>query len=37
MKKGEAPLFNKPSGFHRWYNLGAVCNEAAAETKGASP
>jgi len=31
-KKGETPLFNEPSGLHRWYNLGAVCNEAAAET-----
>jgi hypothetical protein len=36
-KKGEAPLFNWPSGFHLWHNLWAVCNEAAAETKGASP
>jgi len=36
-KKGEAPLFNEPSGFHLWHNLWAVCNEAAAETKGASP
>jgi len=34
---GEAPLFNEPSGRNRWYNLWAVCNEAAAETKGASP
>jgi transposase len=36
-KKGETPLFNEPSGFHLWHNLWAVCNEAAAETKGASP
>jgi hypothetical protein len=36
-KKGEAPLFNEPSGLHLWHNLWAVCNEAAAETKGAPP
>jgi transposase len=36
-KKGEAPLFNEPSGFHLWHNLWAVCNEATAGTKGASP
>ncbi len=33
----EAPPFNRPSGSGRWYNLSAVCNEAAAKTKGASP
>ena len=31
MKKSEAPLFNEPSGFHRWHNVWAVCNEAAAK------
>jgi len=36
-KKGGAPLFNEPSGFHLWHILWAVCNEAAAETKGAPP
>ena len=37
IKKGEAPLFNEPSGFRLWHNLWAVCNEAASETKGVSP
>ena len=36
-KNGETPLFNEPSDLDLWHNWLAVCNEAAAETKGVSP
>jgi hypothetical protein len=35
-KKVKLPCFLEPSGFHRWHNEWAVCNEAAAKHERSS-
>jgi len=36
IKLCETPPYYEPSGLHRWHNLIAVCNEAAAKKGGVS-